>query len=191
MLTYPHVYLYLLLTDLVSRTLANYMQLLDRDEADPVPTLLQLSGTWSCLICLSTVRRMEAVWSCDQCCCLFHLMCIQQWAQDSLRLVQPSPLSPELFPELDTIRNWSCPKCRRDYSRSQIPQHYYCFCRKKVRDLVLIMNGEAITLCYRWTLKWIHGSSHTRAEKLATNFCHQIVAIAVPHCVILVSLWCV
>lgn len=122
------------LPDLVSRTLANYMQLLDSDEKGEAVSLLQLPGSWSCLICLSTVRRVEAVWSCEQCACLFHLMCIQQWARDCLHLVNQSSLSPDIFPEVLAARNWSCPKCRQDYSQSQIPKAYYCFCKKKVRD---------------------------------------------------------
>ena len=122
----------LICTDVVSRTLANYLQLLDGDEHKSLLSLLQLPGTWSCLICLSTVRRVEAVWSCEGCGCLFHLMCIQQWAQDCLHLVQQSTLSPDLFPDLVTARNWSCPKCRRDYPRTEIPKTYHCFCKKKV-----------------------------------------------------------
>lgn len=119
------------LAALVSRALANYLVILGKDEAESVPGLLQLDGAVSCLICLSTVRRVEAVWSCDQCGCQFHLMCIQQWANDCIHLVQQSTaLSPDLFPAAE--RSWSCPKCRREYTRSKIPTAYYCYCKKKV-----------------------------------------------------------
>ena len=119
--------------DMVTRTLAHYLALYHGDGHHSVQSVLELSGTWSCIICLSTVHRVEAVWSCDQCSCLFHLMCIQQWARDCLNLVQQSTLSPDLFPDLAATKNWSCPKCRRDYPHSQIPRTYYCFCKKKVR----------------------------------------------------------
>ena len=120
---------------LVSRTLANYMQLLEEEEERKQPALhlLQLSASWSCLVCLSSVRRVDAVWNCDQCGCMFHLVCVQQWAKDSLMLPpSPSPLSPHLFPDIAAARTWSCPKCRRDYTHSQVPKLYYCFCKKKV-----------------------------------------------------------
>ena len=120
----------------VSRTLAAYLELLEGEEEgnQPAISLLQLTTTsWSCLICLSTVRRIDAVWNCDQCGCMFHLVCVQQWAKDSLALPpSPSPLSPHLFPDVAATRTWSCPKCRKDYLHSQVPTLYYCFCRKKV-----------------------------------------------------------
>ena len=125
--------MYVSSTGVVSRTLANYVQLLEGKEegGKSALNLLQLSAHWSCLICLSTVRRVDAVWNCDQCGCMFHLVCVQQWAKDSLTHT-PSPLSPHLFPELAAMKTWSCPKCRQDYSRSHVPTLYYCFCKKKV-----------------------------------------------------------
>lgn len=119
----------------VSRTLATYLQLLEGEEegSKPVLNLLHLTTSWSCLICLSTVRRVDAVWNCDQCGCMFHLVCVQQWAKDSLALPpSASPLSPHLFPDVTAAKTWSCPKCRRDYMHSQVATLYYCFCRKKV-----------------------------------------------------------
>jgi NF-X1-type zinc finger protein NFXL1 len=119
----------------LSRTLANYLELLEGegDGNHPALNLLQLTTSWSCLVCLSTVRRVDAVWNCDQCGCMMHLVCVQQWAKDSLSLPpSPSPLSPHLFPATAATRTWSCPKCRKDYIHSEIPTLYYCFCRKKV-----------------------------------------------------------
>ena len=126
---------------MVSRTLATYLQLLEGEGegSHPPLDLLQLTTSWSCLICLSTVRRVDAVWNCDQCGCMLHLVCVQQWAKDSLALpLSPSALSPDLFPNMAATRTWSCPKCRKDYIHSQVPTLYYCFCRKKVCECVCV-----------------------------------------------------
>lgn len=68
------------------------------------------SGALTCLICIASVRRTQAVrhthththtpsythahspfflqvWSCSSCFSLFHLPCIQKWARDSVFLV--------------------------------------------------------------------------------------------------------
>ncbi|XP_063679973.1 NF-X1-type zinc finger protein NFXL1-like [Bolinopsis microptera] len=82
----------------------------------------------SCLVCISTVRHAEPVWSCPQCSDSFHLVCIQKWARDGIKA--PSVLSAELFPNKDVP--WFCPKCREEFSRKQIPTRYYCYCTKKV-----------------------------------------------------------
>lgn len=87
-----------------------------------------LKATSSCLVCLSLVRRTEAVWSCEQCFCILHLQCIQQWARDGVK--QASILSEELFPQQDIL--WSCPKCRKEHKQADIPKEYTCFCKKMV-----------------------------------------------------------
>jgi len=87
----------------------------------------------SCLICLSSIRRVQAVWSCTMCYKVFHLVCIQQWAKDGVVLrTTASVLSEELFPSAST---WSCPACRGDYSKSDTPRQYRCFCGRKVGAL--------------------------------------------------------
>uniref|UniRef100_A0A669AZ31 Nuclear transcription factor, X-box binding-like 1 n=1 Tax=Oreochromis niloticus TaxID=8128 RepID=A0A669AZ31_ORENI len=45
------------------------------------------SGALTCLICIASVKRTQAVWSCSSCFSLFHLPCIQKWAKDSVFLV--------------------------------------------------------------------------------------------------------
>jgi len=120
--------------ELLRSTLKMYYQDLNvaaGDDAVPGDVLMSssmLAATGSCLVCLSSIRRSQAVWSCIQCYCLFHLQCIQQWVRDGTR--QQTLLSPELFPAQELY--WSCPKCRRDYPHSQFPQEYVCFCGKQV-----------------------------------------------------------
>ena len=46
--------------------------------------LLQTISSGSCLICISEVKKKDAIWSCQACHCSFHLNCIQRWAQDSI-----------------------------------------------------------------------------------------------------------
>ena len=46
--------------------------------------LLQTISSGSCLICISEVKKKDAIWSCEACHCSFHLNCIQRWAQDSI-----------------------------------------------------------------------------------------------------------
>ncbi|OXB56725.1 hypothetical protein ASZ78_013322, partial [Callipepla squamata] len=85
------------------------------------------SGAMTCLICIASVKRNQAVWSCCGCFCIFHLVCIQKWAKDSLFLVS-SPLTDDDFGKKD--HPWPCPKCRFEYKRSETPNKYYCYCGK-------------------------------------------------------------
>lgn len=45
------------------------------------------AGAMTCLICIASVKRNQAVWSCSGCFCIFHMPCIQKWAKDSQFLV--------------------------------------------------------------------------------------------------------
>ncbi len=93
----------------------------------------------SCLICLSGVRRTQAVWSCKLCYRIFHLVCIQQWAKDSILLrTTNSILSEDLFPNV--VSNWSCPACRGEYTKADTPQKYKCFCSKKVGENQIVIS---------------------------------------------------
>lgn len=38
----------------------------------------------SCLICISDVKRKDAIWNCGECYCVFHMQCIQRWSRDSI-----------------------------------------------------------------------------------------------------------
>lgn len=84
-----------------------------------------------CLICLSGIKRDQAIWNCKLCHRMFHLVCMQQWAKDAMLLSSSSVLSEHLFPSVSA--SWSCPACRGDYSKSETPKLYKCFCGKQVQ----------------------------------------------------------
>ncbi|XP_023697570.2 NF-X1-type zinc finger protein NFXL1 isoform X1 [Paramormyrops kingsleyae] len=84
------------------------------------------SGAITCLICIASVKRNQAVWSCWGCYCLFHLPCIQKWAKDSIFLV--SSVTDEDFGKKE--HPWPCPKCRREYQHQETPHRYHCYCGK-------------------------------------------------------------
>ncbi|XP_058618505.1 NF-X1-type zinc finger protein NFXL1 isoform X2 [Onychostoma macrolepis] len=89
------------------------------------------SGGVTCLICIASVRRTQAVWSCVACYCIFHITCIQKWAKDSIFLV--SSVTDEDFGKKD--HPWPCPKCRYEYSPHQTPTRYYCYCGKEAEPV--------------------------------------------------------
>uniref|UniRef100_A0A4W3I8K5 Nuclear transcription factor, X-box binding like 1 n=1 Tax=Callorhinchus milii TaxID=7868 RepID=A0A4W3I8K5_CALMI len=84
------------------------------------------SGALTCLICIASVKRNQAIWSCSTCYCIFHLPCIQKWAKDSIFLV--SSVLDDDFGKKD--HPWPCPKCRHEYKPSQTPTRCYCYCGK-------------------------------------------------------------
>ncbi|KAF3825226.1 hypothetical protein GH733_005860, partial [Mirounga leonina] len=94
------------------------------------------AGAMTCLICIASVKRNQAVWSCSGCFCIFHMPCIQKWAKDSQFLVS-SPLTDDDFGKRDYP--WPCPKCRFEYKRSDTPSPCppcpkmvttTCYCKK-------------------------------------------------------------
>lgn len=42
------------------------------------------NGASSCLICIASIKKSDAIWSCSGCYCSLHLSCIQRWAKDSI-----------------------------------------------------------------------------------------------------------
>uniref|UniRef100_A0A8D8VIG9 NF-X1-type zinc finger protein NFXL1 n=1 Tax=Cacopsylla melanoneura TaxID=428564 RepID=A0A8D8VIG9_9HEMI len=88
------------------------------------------SGSAVCLICIATIRRSDAIWSCKGCYCLFHLMCIQRWGRDNIaqKRIHHDELLIDVVPPPLTF---ACPKCRTEYSDKDVPQHYLCFCGTK------------------------------------------------------------
>ena len=42
------------------------------------------TGATVCLICISSVKKSDSIWSCSKCYCSLHLPCIQRWAKDSI-----------------------------------------------------------------------------------------------------------
>ena len=115
--------------DVVLKALSAYITELD-DEQESGRLLLERVNNNCCLICLSSIKKIDAVWSCGSCYTLFHLMCIQQWAKDGIEVTN-SILSRDFFPGVE--RNWTCPQCRTNYSKNNVPTLYRCYCEKQVK----------------------------------------------------------
>ena len=113
------------------------------------------------------------MWNCIQCYRLFHLRCIQQWAVDGVK--QPSILSPELFPNQQRL--WSCPNCRSDYSQSQCPKVYKCFCGKLVSMCLSLL--PSFKFVSRIILQLIHGFFRILVERYVAGNSSQSVVITV------------
>lgn len=111
--------------ELVVKALSGYCSELGGNDIPPA-NLLQVA---SCLICLSGIKRLQAVWNCRLCYTSFHLVCIQQWAKDGIQS-RNYVLSEALFPGV--VSKWTCPKCRIKYERADTPTVYQCFCGKQV-----------------------------------------------------------
>ncbi|XP_047520104.1 NF-X1-type zinc finger protein NFXL1 [Pieris napi] len=89
-----------------------------------------LSGrSVTCLICIGSIKRADAIWTCDHCHSYFHLSCIQKWANDSINLRSEEIQAPIVIVKRKNIE-WCCPKCRTTYSKEEIPHKYRCFCGK-------------------------------------------------------------
>ncbi|XP_023231990.1 NF-X1-type zinc finger protein NFXL1-like [Centruroides sculpturatus] len=86
------------------------------------------AGACICLICIESVKRSESVWSCKGCFCIFHLHCVQKWSKDS---IYHQTIAFENYSFQPKELFWCCPKCRKEYSRKEQPQDYFCFCGKK------------------------------------------------------------
>ncbi len=74
--------------ELVERLFAGYgaadASLRSRVSQAVSDSLLRGGTASTCLICIGSVKRNSAVWSCAGCFCSFHMQCIQRWAKDSL-----------------------------------------------------------------------------------------------------------
>ncbi|CAH0384192.1 unnamed protein product [Bemisia tabaci] len=81
------------------------------------------SGAITCLICISSVKRPEQIWTCQKCFCIFHLQCMRLWVRDSVSLKRIKE------PGKHNV-NWNCPNCRSEYEPSEAPERYFCFCGK-------------------------------------------------------------
>lgn len=129
-------------TDLSNSIFKAYLEINAHDSSSPNQldlTKIQAflhsssSGALSCLICLERIRPSDPTWSCTSLCfAVFHLLCIQNWAQQAsslaaARALTRLPITAEKAAE-ESI--WNCPKCRFDYPKSSIPKTYFCFCGK-------------------------------------------------------------
>ncbi|XP_046470529.1 NF-X1-type zinc finger protein NFXL1 isoform X1 [Neodiprion pinetum] len=110
-----------ILEQAVGKVLTSYQD----QGGDPEKILSYLADTFQsngavCLICISSVKKTDAIWSCTMCYSFMHLPCIQHWIRDSLAYKRDRGIS----------QLWACPKCRTEYAEDEAPQHYECFCGK-------------------------------------------------------------
>ncbi|XP_014355162.2 NF-X1-type zinc finger protein NFXL1 [Papilio machaon] len=83
----------------------------------------------TCLICIGSIKRVHAIWNCDNCYSYFHLSCIQKWANDCVSLKSDDNHGP-ITVFVPKKVEWCCPKCRQAYTKEHIPHKYRCFCSK-------------------------------------------------------------
>ncbi|KAK7066648.1 NF-X1-type zinc finger protein nfxl1 [Halocaridina rubra] len=88
------------------------------------------TGAHVCLICINNIKRTDAIWSCVECFCSFHMSCVQKWAKDSIFQLAEAHLETNPHFDKSTLK-WCCPKCRSEYGQSLIPRRYVCFCGKQ------------------------------------------------------------
>jgi len=118
--------------EILNKTIQQYQDVIKGDSdfgssADH-PFLLEVlqSGALTCLVCIDNVKRLDATWSCISCRCIFHLQCIQKWAREGI-----GRLALQIDEEIEQENLvWNCPKCRHEYSPSECPTKYFCFCGK-------------------------------------------------------------
>lgn len=72
-----------------------------------------ISNKYDCSICMFTIKKNTAVWSCSRCYGIWHVYCAKKWAKSNAE-------KPKITP-------WNCPKCRTEYIA--IPDSW-CFCGK-------------------------------------------------------------
>ncbi|KAL9973519.1 hypothetical protein ACROYT_G019988 [Oculina patagonica] len=119
-------------SEILSNTLKNYRNTSQDSEEDLKRTSQYLvdsckPGASVCLICIASIKHIDAVWNCSQCFSTLHLQCIQKWARDGAAY--------NLLSSDDNVTQadlpWYCPKCRYEFKQSDCPTRYYCFCEKQ------------------------------------------------------------
>ncbi|XP_066929991.1 NF-X1-type zinc finger protein NFXL1-like [Clytia hemisphaerica] len=115
---------------IISKLTKNFDSSLDGVEeihqSQMVQDILQ-TGAICCLVCIETVKRLNAIWSCTKCFSIFHLQCIQKWAREGIGR-QAIQAEGDLR---DVKFMWNCPKCRHEYSQNENPTKYMCYCGKE------------------------------------------------------------
>lgn len=129
------------------------------------------SGSAVCLICISTVKKADAIWNCDKCYAFLHLSCILHWIRDSLNVKHEKGIAPV----------WACPKCRKEYEEKEVTYNYKCFCKKVVDPSY-----------YPWNIP--HSCGDTCGKSLQPECGHKCVLLChpgpCPPCAKMVSIRC-
>ncbi|XP_020629848.1 NF-X1-type zinc finger protein NFXL1-like [Orbicella faveolata] len=122
-------------SEILNNTLKNYRNTSQDSEEGLNKTAQYLidsckPGSSVCLICIASIKHVDAVWNCSQCFSTLHLQCIQKWARDgaAYNLLSSDNISQADLP-------WYCPKCRFEFKQSDCPTRYYCFCEKQENPL--------------------------------------------------------
>ncbi|KAM7357795.1 NF-X1-type zinc finger protein NFXL1 [Cochliomyia hominivorax] len=99
------------------------------------------SGAATCLICIGSIKRSNAIWSCKFCYCFFHLNCIRRWSTDSMAQAKAQTQNEQGYynhmgeyvpPKKPKALHWCCPQCRREFQPEEKPTEYECFCGKEI-----------------------------------------------------------
>lgn len=86
----------------------------------------------SCLICIESIKKTDAVWNCSTCYVTLHLNCTQKWAKDSIFFQKQQEEEEAASGRCKASQlSWSCPNCRSSYSPNKVPDRYLCFCGKE------------------------------------------------------------
>lgn len=72
------------------------------------------SGSYECMVCCDRVKQQHAIWNCEKCYHVFHMICIKKWARS------PAAHADE--------EGWRCPGCQN--INKKFPNVYKCFCGK-------------------------------------------------------------
>ncbi|RPA81228.1 hypothetical protein BJ508DRAFT_239239 [Ascobolus immersus RN42] len=81
------------------------------------------SGNHECMVCFGGVTRRSKIWDCKVCYTVFHLNCIQKWAQQAVN----APSREEGADE--PAKMWRCPGCQNKLA--VVPSTYQCWCGKQ------------------------------------------------------------
>ena len=76
-------------TSTKSNIIASVLSMYGKNDADLLKTEQMIkdslrSGVASCLICISSIKKNDPIWSCNKCHASLHLSCIQRWGKDSI-----------------------------------------------------------------------------------------------------------
>ncbi|KAJ3308952.1 Transcriptional repressor NF-X1 [Boothiomyces sp. JEL0838] len=77
--------------------------------------------TYECMVCYENIRSRDKVWSCETCFAVFHIKCINQWAEASVNQIAKNDPS-------NSAGAWRCPGCQN--ISQEVPRNYDCFCGK-------------------------------------------------------------
>ena len=118
-------------SELITRLLSRYNGTDSEVVAGVVENLRNSLHSAVCLICISSIKKTDSIYSCSSCYTSFHLQCIQRWAKDSIFILKQQLEDDPDRVEKEKSLCWTCPKCRTSKTPREIPQQYRCYCGKE------------------------------------------------------------